>query len=533
LWCLTCGGVAAGAGDGPPDAVQGQVWGLGRVAGLEHPDRWGGLADLPPVWNGRTGELLCAVLSGSLGEDQVAIRGGGLLVRRLERPASQAGVDGSEGGWRPRGTVLVTGGTGALGGHVAVWAAGAGAGRVVLTSRSGPGAVGATRLAARLAGRGAGVLVAVCDIADRGAVAALTARLAGDRRVPLTAVVHAAGVLDDGVIGSLTPGRVQDVVRPKAAGACYLDELTAGIDLDQFVLFSSAAGVLGNAGQGNYAAANAFLDGLAERRRARGLTATSIAWGPWDGGGMAVTEPRLRRDGMRPMEPGAAVAVMRRAVAAGEACVVVADVDWERLAPALALAGVGALVGDLPEVAEVLAAGAAGAGGVAGAGLAAQLAGLDRVQRDQVLTRLVQAEAAGVLGHASAEAVPVGRAFRDLGFDSLTALELRNRLTAATGRQLPSTLVFDYPTASALAGYLRAEMLESGTVAHVFAELDKLELVLCEIDSGENRNAAIARLQTMLSKLSNTGSDLGIANTARRLESATLDEVLDFIDTEF
>ena len=170
LWCLTCGGVAAGAGDGPPDAVQGQVWGLGRVAGLEHPGRWGGLADLPPVWGGRTGDLLCAVLAGSAGEDQVAVRGRGLLVRRLERaPQQDAAVAGP--GWRPRGTVLVTGGMGAVGGLVAGWLAGAGAGRVVLASRSGPGAAGAAQLAARLAGMGAGVLAAVCDLADRGAVA--------------------------------------------------------------------------------------------------------------------------------------------------------------------------------------------------------------------------------------------------------------------------------------------------------------------------------------------------------------------------
>jgi acyl transferase domain-containing protein len=291
LWCLTRTAVAVSPEDGPGDAVQGQVWGLGRVAGLEHPERWGGLADLPPVWDGRTGDLLCAVLAGSLGEDQVAIRGGGLLVRRLERaPRQPGGEAGGPGrGWRPRGTVLITGGTGALGAHVARWAAGAGAGRVVLASRSGPGAAGAARLAARLAGRGAGVLVAVCDLADRGALAGLVGPLAADRRVPLTAVVHAAGVTGEStlVAGASVAG-LAGVLAGKAAGAAWLDDLLGDAQLDAFVLFSSAAAVWGSAGQAGYAAANAFLDGVAARRRARGLAATSVAWGLWGGGGMGV-----------------------------------------------------------------------------------------------------------------------------------------------------------------------------------------------------------------------------------------------------
>jgi acyl carrier protein len=211
---------------------------------------------------------------------------------------------------------------------------------------------------------------------------------------------------------------------------------------------------------------------------------------------------------------------------------VVADVDWERLAPVLALAGGGPLIGELPEAARVLAAAGPAGTASAGAGLAGRLAGLDRKQRDQVLLEVVRAEAAAVLGHPTPEAVPARRAFKELGLDSLTAVELRNRLAAATGQRLPATLIFDYPTPAALARYLRAEMLEDGTVAHMFAELDKLELVIDEIDSSENKHAAIARLQAMLSKLSNTGGSPGAANAASRLESATLDEVLDFIDAE-
>ena len=369
LWCLTRTAVAACPEDGPGDAVQGQVWALGRVAGLEHPDRWGGLADLPPVWDGRTGELLCAVLAASADEDQVAIRGGGLLVRRLERAGpSDAAVTGP--GWRPRGTVLVTGGTGALGAHVSRWAAEAGARRVVLASRSGPGAAGTPRLAVQLAGRGADALVVTCDTADRGAVAGLLSRLAGDRRVPLTAVVHAAGMAGEpALVAETSVAGLAGVLAGKAAGAAWLDELLGGTRLDAFVLFSSAAGVWGSVGQAGYAAANAFLDTLAARRRARGLAATSVAWGLWSGAGMG-GEPggrRLRQGGMREMAPGAAVAALGRAVTAGEPCPVVADMDWERFLPVFSAARRRPLFDALPEAAQVLAGSqAAGDAGDAG-----------------------------------------------------------------------------------------------------------------------------------------------------------------------
>jgi len=467
LWCLTCGAVAAGPGDLAPDAVQGQVWGLGRVAGLEHPDRWGGLADLPPVWGGRTGELLCAVLAGSLGEDQVAIRAGGLLVRRLERAPQQA-VAGA--GWRPRGTVLVTGGTGALGAHVAVWAAEAGARRVVLASRSGPRAAGAARLAARLAGRGAGMMVTACDLADRDAVAGLVGQLTADREVPLTAVVHGAACIELGSLEQIGAGDLARVLAAKAAGAAWLDEALGDAPLDAFVMFSSIAGVWGSGNHGAYAAANAFLDGLGERRRARGLAGTSIGWGvwnavnPWAPPQVEEVDPgQLRRQGLTFLDPGRALAVMGRVAAGSEACPVVADVDWERFVPVFTSARPSPLLAGVPEAVRVLAdegaanEGAAGEGAAGEAGsawLAGRLAGLDRAERERVLVQVVRAEAAAVLGHASADGVPAGRAFRELGFDSLTAVELRDRLAVVTGRRLPATLVFDYPTAGVLAGHL-------------------------------------------------------------------------------
>ncbi|SFW75705.1 type I polyketide synthase [Amycolatopsis australiensis] len=434
LWCATRGAVSTGRSDPLADPGQAQLWGLGRVAAVEHPRRWGGLVDLPAEPGERETDRLCAVLAGEAG-DEVAIRSSGVFARRLVRAPLPADVRPE---WTVTGTVLVTGGTGALGGHLARWAVERGAAHVVLASRRGPAAPGASELRAELTARGAEVTVAACDLADRDAVTALVGSLPD-----LTTVVHAAGVLDDGVLDGLTPDKLARVLRAKATSAWLLHEATADRDLSAFVLFSSLAGTVGAAGQGNYAAANAFLDALAGYRRARGLPATSLAWGPWADAGMAADEAvrdRLRRGGLAPLDPGLALAALDRALGAGDAAVVLADVAWPVFGPGLTAVRPSRLLAELPEAA------------VAGAAAPADLAGLSEAD----LLTLVRKQVAVVLGHADASAVAPGRSFADLGFDSLTAVELRNRLGVATGTELPATLVFDYPTAADLAAHLAA-----------------------------------------------------------------------------
>jgi acyl carrier protein/NADP-dependent 3-hydroxy acid dehydrogenase YdfG len=435
--------------------------------------------------------------------------------------------------------VLVTGGTGVLGALVARYLAARGqAGRLVLASRSGPAAVGAARLAARLAGLGADVVVAACDAGDRGALAGLLGWV-GEGLVPLTGVVHAAGVLDDGVIGSLTPARVQGVVRPKAAAAWYLHELTAGMDLDQFVLFSSTAGVLGSPGQGNYAAGNAFLDGLAQFRRDRGLAGTSLAWGLWAAStGMAaglagMSGGRSGRAPMAALSPREGLALLDAARGQDQAVLVAARFDAAVLRAAAAVGQLPAVLHRLvPGSVRRVAVGAAATGAGAG-GLAARLAGLDSEQQEKVLVQVVRAEVAAVLGHASAEAVPAGRAFKDLGFDSLTAVELRNRLAAVTGRHLPATLVFDYPTAAALAEYIGTEVTGRKAAAlHVLGELDRLKEILSAIaPDGVDRLDVTARLEAILREWRD-GADVRDDAGDQGLETATDDEMFDLIDKE-
>ncbi len=360
---------------------------------------------------------------------------------------------------REPGTVLVTGGTGMLGGLVAGHLAATGRARqLVLAGRSGPAAPGVPALAAGLAAAGAGVLVAACDTADRSAVAGLVAGIPAG--CPLTGVVHAAGVLDDGTVGSLSPARVDGVMRPKADAAWCLHELTSDCDLSSFVMFSSAAATFGSPGQGNYAAGNAFLDGLASYRRSLGLPGVSLAWGLWAeasgmtghlGGG-----DRARIGAGLSAEQG--LALLDAAAGRAEAVLVPVELD---LAVLRAAARSGS--GEVPVLLRGLAGGPgrrqAATASAAGTGLAGRLAGLGSADRERVLTDLVRGEAAAVLGHASPEAVEAGRAFKDLGFDSLTAVELRNRLNAATGLVLPATVVFDYPSPAVLAQFLRVQLL--------------------------------------------------------------------------
>ncbi|MFB6827234.1 type I polyketide synthase, partial [Streptomyces virginiae] len=455
---VTRGAVQVLPGEPVADLATAPVWGLVRSAQSEEPDRFV-LLDLDA--SGTRAQLAAAVATG---EPQLALREGTVRVPRLapSRPAGSAGpVDAAA--LSADSTVLVTGGTGALGGLVARHLVTEhGVRHLVLTSRRGAAAPGAGELRDELAALGAEVEITACDTADREAVRTL---LSAHRP---TAVVHTAGVLDDGVVGSLTAERLDTVLRPKVDAALHLHELTLelGLDLSAFVLFSSAAGTVGSPGQANYAAANTFLDALASDRRAHGLPATSLAWGAWaENGGMASTldagdAARMQRSGVGGLSDEDGLALFDLALASDRPLLVPMRVD---------VAALRSQDGGLPSVFRGLvrtpARRVARAGAASGSALAQRLAGLGEVERRTVLVDLVRNQVAAVLGHAGADAVEPSRAFKDLGFDSLTAIELRNQLGAAAGLRLPATLVFDYPTPDALADHILEELLGTAAAA--------------------------------------------------------------------
>ncbi|MFI1851539.1 type I polyketide synthase [Streptomyces sp. NPDC020480] len=449
LWCVTRGGVSA-AGDGAVSPVQAQVWGLGRVVALEYPKRWGGLIDLPAVAEeGTAGRLAAVVAEGA--EDQVALRAEGVLGRRLR--AASAGAPGAE--WRIDGSVVVTGGTGGVGGRVARWVVERGARHVILAGRRGSAAPGTEALTAELEALGASVDVVACDVADRDEVAALLARAPEEH--PLRGVFHAAGVGDYTPVSDLDPDRVAQVAAAKAGGARWLDELTRDMDVSAFVLFSSGAASWGSGQQGAYAAANAYLDALAERRRAEGLPGLSVAWGPWGEVGMTAGDAVaafFRERGLTAMAPELALRVLGDALGRGETALTVADFDWRRFAAAFAGQRVSRLLAEIPQAVELLEKETPSEDSP----LRKQLAAAVPEQRHQMLTQHIRALAAGVLGHSGPDAISATKPFFEMGFDSLTAVELRNRLSASAGMPLPTTLIFDYPTADDLARYVLAEI---------------------------------------------------------------------------
>ncbi|WP_372471947.1 SDR family NAD(P)-dependent oxidoreductase [Streptomyces albireticuli] len=359
---------------------------------------------------------------------------------------------------RPEGTVLVTGGTGTLGSLLARHlVTDRGVRHLLLTSRRGPDAPGAEELRAELEKEGAEVSVVACDLADGEAVTELVAKVPAAH--PLTAVVHTAGVTDDAVIGALTPGRLDAVFRAKADAAVNLHEATRHLDLAEFVLYSSASGVLGGPGQGNYAAANAFLDAFAHHRTARGLPGHSLAWGLWEqASGMTgrlghEDRSRIARSGLAPLTTGQGLALFDAAVDDTRPAQVTVRLDTSALRAQAAAGTLPPLLRDLVRAPARRAVAGAGAA-PEGPALAERLGGLTGAERERVVVDLVRADLAAVLGHTSAAGIDPGRSFQDMGIDSLTAVELRNLLNGATGLRLPASLVFDYPTPNALARHI-------------------------------------------------------------------------------
>ncbi|MFJ3203752.1 type I polyketide synthase [Streptomyces sp. NPDC086989] len=477
LVVATRGAVAAGAGEGV-DVVQAPVWGLVRAAQAENPGRIL-LTDLPAGGTGLEG--LTEVVASA--EPESAVREAGLLVPRLA-PVTDPAADGPA--LDPEGTVLITGGTGGIGAHLARHLVTEhGAGRLLLTSRRGPAAEGAAELAAELEGLGAQVTITACDVSDPQAITALLAGIPAAH--PLTGVVHAAGTGDNGLIATMDAERLGAVLAPKADAAWYLHEQTRELPLALFTLISSAGGLTLAAGQANYAAANTFLDALAAHRHAEGLPARALAYGLWAArtGLTESIEEDIRlmaARGLPALEVEEALELFTSAHAQGRPALVPLRVDTATLRsradelPAL-------LKGLVPQPTRSTAR--AADRGTDPAALVERLSALPAKEREQALLDVVRAHAAAVLGHAGQDAVRADRGFLDLGFDSLTALELRNRLGALTGCRLTPTLIFDYPSPVKLAAHLRELLfgaedpeddLSAATAEELFDILDGEEI---------------------------------------------------------
>ncbi len=440
LFVVTVGAQAASGGDAIAPVESG-IWGMARVAAAEHPELACRRVDLaPPV----TPSALVDELLRSDGETDVALRGGGRLVARLKRSSVSSSAPAELRAERD-GAYLITGGLGGLGLVFAAALARAGAGAVALLGRRAPDEQARGKIA-EIEALGTRVLTVQCDVSRRAELEAALAKVRAELPA-LRGVLHAAGTLDDGVLMQQSWERFAKVLEPKVLGAWNLHELVHE-RLDWFVLFSSAASVIGSPGQSNYAAANGFLDGLAASRRALGKPALSVNWGPWAEVGMAAAQERkdaVARNtaGAVSIDPENGVRALALALAAEQAQVVVLPIDGARLAAAL---------GDRrpPFLSEVLAA-RPGARPSAPSALRDELVGLERGERRRRLQAYLVQTLSALLG---VQTVDPTTPFRQLGMDSLMTVEARNRLSEALGVRLSPTLLFDYPHVQALSEHL-------------------------------------------------------------------------------
>ncbi|MEU5987373.1 SDR family NAD(P)-dependent oxidoreductase [Spirillospora sp. NPDC047418] len=538
LVVLTRGAVSVHPLEDVPDLAGAAARGLVRAAQSENPGR----ITLLDVTGGAAGyAAIPRALSGD--ETELAVRGDRILAPRLARvTAAESARPGRP--LDPDGTVLITGGTGTLGGLVARHLVTRhGVRHLLLASRRGPAAEGADALRAELAALGADVRVHACDAADPAALAAVLAAVPAEH--PLTGVVHAAGVLDDGTVESLTDEQAHRVLRPKADAAWHLHRLTADRDLPVFVLFSSVAGVAGLPGQANYAAANAFLDGLAAHRRAAGLSATSLAWGYWaqrSAMSRHLSEhdvARLAGAGIPPLPTDRALELLDASLARTDSLLVPVPLDAGAFGGSLGDGPVPSLLRGLVRAPMRRAA----AGTADGGSLQRRLAALPPPEQRSLLLDLVRGHAAAVLGRAGADAVRPERPFKEVGFDSLTSVELRNRLSAAAGLRLPATLVFDHPTPDAIAAFLHRRIAPGTGPGDrtALTELDRLEAALSTAlsaarpdgpDGADLRAELSARLRGLLRRLD--GDDLPAApkdDLTDTIMAASTEEIFALLDT--
>ncbi|MFF1643595.1 type I polyketide synthase [Streptomyces sp. NPDC058246] len=464
VWAVTRGAVSAEPTDRVGAPEQAQIWGLGQVAALETPQHWGGLIDLPEeAADARALSRLTALLAAPGDENQAAVRDSGVYVRRLV-PAPAPAADG--GLRTDGGTVLVTDGVTGMGAQVARLLAEKGTGPLLLTAGPGTDAGLIAAFEAELTALGARVSVAVCDVADRDALAEVLAGVAGE--APLTAVVHTAGLLEDTPLESLSPPDLERVLRTKVLGAVHLDELTRESGLSAFVLFSSVTATFGGGlGLAAYAAANAHLDALAAHRRSLGLPALAQAWGVWRSGPVEDMEEadrvleesrrlRLDRRGLPLLRPAPALAAFERALDPAATAIVLADVDWSRFTRVFDGDRPSRLISEIPQVKRARKESASATDAASNA--LGRLAGLPAARRRELLLDLVRAEVAAVLGHADPGDVAAQREFLELGMDSVTSVTLRNRLGAATGLRLSARVILDRRTPEALAHHLADEL---------------------------------------------------------------------------
>ncbi|HLF24968.1 MAG TPA: amino acid adenylation domain-containing protein [Anaerolineae bacterium] len=459
--CLITRGAQPVTPDSAPLAIaQSALAGLARVINLEHPELSCVQIDLDTAKGADEIEALLTELNAPPDENQIAFRQGVRYVPRLIRARSAKAEPGRHrlDGFRADGTYVITGGRGGLGLQVAQWLIEQGARQLVLVGRSAP--TEALRQAVDEWERsGAHILLAQADVSDEGQVAAVLAEI-GRGMPPLRGIVHAAGVLDDGVLARQEWGRFARVLAPKVQGAWNLHTLTLQMPLDFFVLFSSTTSLLGSPGLGNYAAANAFLDGLAHYRRAQGLPGLSINWGAWGEVGMGVqpaVRERMALFGIEPIAPPQGLHALEHVLRRSTAQIAVASIDWRKLLEQFPLGSEPPLLSEL--FGEVRARQKDPRSSAAPIDLLSRLEEAPPDDRRRVLTTFMCEQVRKVLHLDPSSELDVRQPLNELGLDSLVAIEVRNVLGLALGRTLPATVLFEYPTIEGLSNYLADEAL--------------------------------------------------------------------------